>query len=247
MAVALARSFSYRVRRLSSESIYEAKPWHVVVNWGNSIGLPSLGNVSRVVNLPTAVKVAGNKLSTFQALKDKDGISIPEFTVDIDVARGWTRDGIGCVCRTVLSGHSGNGIVLAHNEAEVVRAPLYVKYIKKQDEYRVHVAFGEVIDVQQKRKRSSVEGGSGETNYQIRNHQTGWVYCRENVTRPEGLEQLATKVVAELGLDFGAVDIIYNAKKNQCYCLEVNTAPGLEGTTVTKYTEAFTKQFKENA
>ena len=204
-----------------------------------------MDRASRVVNTVQAVRLAGNKLLTFQALKDKNGISIPEFTVDIDVARGWARDGIDVVCRTVLSGHSGNGIVLAHNEAEVVRAPLYVKYIKKQDEYRVHVAFGEVIDVQHKRKRAGVDEGS--TNYQIRNHQTGWVYCRENLERPTGLDALAIRVVQELGLDFGAVDIIHNAKRGALYCLEVNTAPGLEGTTVTKYTEAFTKQFKENA
>lgn len=202
-----------------------------------------MDRASRVVNTVQAVRLAGNKLLTFQALKDKDGISIPEFTVDIDVARGWTRDGIGCVCRTVLSGHSGNGIVLAHNETEVVRAPLYVKYIKKQDEYRVHVAFGEVIDVQHKRKRAGFEG----RNAQIRNHQTGWVYCREDIQEPNGLRELAVATTSALGLDFGAVDIIYNAKQNKCYCLEVNTAPGIEGTTVTKYTEAFTKQFKENA
>lgn len=244
LAVALARSFSYRVRRLSSESIYEAKPWHVLINWGSSLGVLGMDRASRVVNTVQAVRVAGNKLLTFQALKDKDGISIPEFTVDIDVARGWTRDGIDVVCRTVLSGHSGNGIVLAHNEAEVVRAPLYVKYIKKQDEYRVHVAFGEVIDVQQKRRKS---GEEVPTNFQVRNHHTGWVYCRENIQLPDGAAGMAVKACQELGLDFGAVDIIYNAKRNQPYVLEINTAPGLEGTTVTKYTEAFTKQFKENA
>lgn len=240
----LARSFSYRVRRLSTESEYEPKPWHVVINWGNSGGIGGLSAVSRVVNPPAAVKVAGNKLSTFQALEGKDGISIPEFTVDQSVARSWIGDGASVVCRTKLSGHSGDGIVLANSESELVNAPLYVRYVKKQDEYRVHVAFGEVIDVQQKRKRSGQEEGA--TNFQIRNHQNGWVYCREDITEPDGLRELAIRVVQELGLDFGAVDVIYNAKRNACYCLEVNTAPGLEGTTVAKYTEAFTKQFKEN-
>ena len=44
--------------------------------------------------------------------------------------------------------------------------------------------------------------------------------------------------IKALGLDFGAVDIIYNEAEDQHYVLEVNTAPGLEGTTLQKYTEA---------
>jgi D-alanine-D-alanine ligase-like ATP-grasp enzyme len=46
-------------------------------------------------------------------------------------------------------------------------------------------------------------------------------------------------------LDFGAVDIIYNAKRNECYVLEVNTAPGLEGTTVEKYATKFASELKD--
>ena len=45
-----------------------------------------------------------------------------------------------------------------------------------------------------------------------------------------------------IDLQFGAVDIIWNEKENKCYVLEINTAPGLVGTTLTKYTEAFTKE-----
>jgi len=54
---------------------------------------------------------------------------------------------------------------------------------------------------------------------------------------------VALAAVSALGLDFGAVDIIYNEHENQYYVLEVNTAPGLEGTTVEKYAEAFAKEF----
>src|SRR3546814_19093490 len=42
------------------------------------------------------------------------------------------------VCRTVLSGHSGVGIVIADNRDDLVPANLYVKYVKKKEEYRVH-------------------------------------------------------------------------------------------------------------
>lgn len=240
----------YRVRRLFTDRpnpTFKERDWNVLINWGNGSykghwGLRDEVH-SRVVNDPGRVSTAGNKLLTFRALENKDGIRIPVFTTDRSVAAGWIRDGVSVVVRRQLSGHSGAGIVMANTEADLVDAPLYVQYVKKQDEYRVHVAFGEVIDVQQKRKRSNLEEGF-ETNFQVRNHHTGWVYCREDIVEPDGLRQMAIETVRVLGLDFGAVDIIFNKKRNTLYVLEANCAPGLEGTTVTKYVEAFTKALK---
>ena len=51
---------------------------------------------------------------------------------------------------------------------------------------------------------------------------------------------LAIKV---LGLDFGAVDIIYNKQEDKWYVLEVNTAPGIYGTTLDKYVNAIMRAF----
>lgn len=201
----------------------------------------ALSGINRIVNPMDRVSIAGNKLLTFEKLKDVDGISIPTFTTDRSIAESWLRDGIDVVCRTQLRGHSGAGIVFSNKDNPLVDAPLYVQYVKKQKEFRVHIAFGEVIDVQEKRKRSDLAEDFA-ANFQIRNHQTGWVYCRENIIEPDGLRTLATNVVRQLGLDFGAVDLIYNAKQNACYCLEVNTAPGLEGTTVEKYAQAFVRE-----
>lgn len=211
-----------------------------MINWGGSTNVIT-SPVAQVINKFEAVAVAGNKLRTFQALEGKDGIRIPQFTTDRSVATGWLRNGISVVCRLKLSGHSGDGIVLVDDKtADLPQAPLYVQYIKKQQEYRVHVAFGEVIDVQEKRKRKDLPEDFT-TNFQVRNHHTGWVYCREDLSPPDELSRMGLQIADALGLDFGAVDIIYNAKRNECYCLEVNCAPGLEGTTVTKYVDAFKK------
>lgn len=220
------------------------RPWTRLINWGNGRAPVGTGPFDRVSNSFAAVAAASNKLSTFRLLENKDGIRIPVFTTDRSVAAGWIRDGVVVVCRTQLNGHSGAGILLSGNETDLVDAPLYVQYVKKQQEFRVHVAFGEVIDVQEKRRTKRDSDGDGEgvpTNYQIRNHHTGWVYCRENITEPGGLREMAIRTVQEVGLDFGAVDLIYNAKRNEVYVLEVNCAPGLEGTTVTKYVDAFKK------
>ena len=213
-----------------------------MINWGCSNGNV---RVDHVINRFDSVARAGNKLHTFEALKDAEGIRIPEFTTDVDVAYKWLReDHVAVVARTKLTGHSGAGIVLvSEQDATLPAAPLYVRYVKKQQEFRVHVAFGEVIDVQEKRKRRDLPDDFA-TNFQVRNHQTGWVYCRENIVEPERLREMAVAAVSKLGLDFGAVDLIYNAKRNEVYCLEVNTAPGLEGSTVDKYAAAFVKHIR---
>lgn len=167
---------------------------------------------------------------------------IPEYTTERDVALSWVRDGVLVVGRTKLNGHSGAGIILAGREEDVPdNCPLYVKYIKKKHEYRVHVAFGKVIDVQHKRKRRDYDG---DVDYAVRNHHTGWVYCREDLEVSDAVKQSAIAAVAALGLDFGAVDIIYNERYNAHYVLEVNTAPGLEGTSVENYANIFYEELK---
>ena len=55
---------------------------------------------------------------------------------------------------------------------------------------------------------------------------------------PTGLRDISRDAVTALGLEFGAVDIIYNDKSKKLFVLEVNTAPGIEGATVTKYKDA---------
>ena len=57
---------------------------------------------------------------------------------------------------------------------------------------------------------------------------------------PAEAKTQAQNAVEALGLDFGAVDIILG-KNGIWYVLEVNTACGLEGTTLEKYCEQFRK------
>lgn len=126
---------------------------------------------------------------------------------------------------------------MAKNENEVVAAPLYTKYKRKDKEYRVHVFKGEIIDTQEKRRVGKSHRPATYNEY-IRNHSTGWVFCRGGLRIPIGLHELALSAITALELDFGAVDIIHNSKHQKSYVLEVNTAPGLEGTTLTKYVDA---------
>ncbi len=92
---------------------------------------------------------------------------------------------------------------------------------------------GSVIDYVEKKMKSGVKP----ENPYVRNVENGWVFCREDIAVFEDVKALAIEAIRALGLDFGAVDII-RTKKGRNYVLEVNTAVGMEGTTVEKYRTA---------
>ena len=213
-----------------------------VINWGNA-SLPDQVASCQVVNPPAAVNKAGNKLLSFQAFQaynegnENAIINFPEFTTDVDIAKEWVNEGGIAVARTVLRGHSGDGIVLLGEGDEWVAAPLFVKYVKKTQEYRVHVLRDTIIDMQRKARRADVP--DEEVNWQVRNHSNGFIFMREGVELPEEALEQAKRSLVALGLDFGAVDLIYNERQDKYYVIEVNSAPGLTGTTLERYKEAF--------
>lgn len=221
--------------RVRDTSPLKPRANRLIINWGNS-SFPDWRVTGNLLNNFEDVRMAGNKLLTFMILQEA-GIPTPEWTTDRDEVFRWFVDGHTVFARETLRGHSGEGInILSPEEGIVPLAPLYVKYKKKKAEYRVHVFNGEVIDVQQKRRERGVE--RDDITSMVRSHRNGWVFCRDGIEEPEGLRHLAIQAVSALSLDFGAVDIIYNQHENQCYVLEVNTAPGLEGQTLTNYTNA---------
>ena len=210
-----------------------------LINWGcNNPDLLPRGSY-RIINHPSTVARATNKLEFFQFLSfhasEEIRSALPNWTQDQSVARQWIEEGATVVCRTLLRANSGRGIVIASTAEQLVRAPLYVKYVKKQDEFRVHVANGTVFDTQRKMRNQSVPDDN--VNWQIRNHDNGFIFGREGVEPSEERNTLAEGIAVALGLDFCAVDVIYNAHHNKYYVLEVNTAPGLTGTTLQNYTD----------
>lgn len=207
----------------------------VVINWG-SPNLPPEVLKSNVLNFPECVALAINKLDFFNNLRLGD-TRTPPFTSNPETAKTWLKEGKTVVARTMLRASAGRGIVLMNKPEDFVQAQLYTEYVKKADEYRVHVFNGEVLDYQ--RKARNTEVSDDEVNWQIRTHDNGFIYMREGVQPPQDVINQAISAVKDLDLDFGAVDVIWNAKKQEAYVLEVNTAPGLEGTTLQKYTEAF--------
>jgi glutathione synthase/RimK-type ligase-like ATP-grasp enzyme len=224
------------------ESRYAPRVGDVLINWGAS-ELPFHTDGVLVINQPESVGVAVNKLTAFRELS-KRGVSVPRFTQCLDLAYDWCSDGVGIVARSLLSGSGGAGISLVSDPEDLFTLPgvkLYVEYITKTNEYRVHVSPHDgVIAVQ--RKARGLDVPDDLVNWQIRNHHNGFVFARnEDHNPPERVIQVGEEAVNALGLDFGAADVIWNKKRGEAYVLEVNTAPGLHGETLTDYGNLFRK------
>ena len=235
---ALANALGVRQIRLAGSTIHRQRS-KTIINWGNSgrtLPPQGLGSGHYTLNPTVLVEIAANKLSTFESLLGNT--RIPEYTTDYETACEWLDEGCTVVERHQLTGHSGAGVEIVEDVEELsADCPLYVQYVKKQDEYRIHIMGGQVIDVQRKARRSDVP--DEDVNWQVRNHQNGFCYMRENVNPDTDVIVQALNAIESLGLDFGAVDVIWNAHQNKAYVLEVNTACGLEGTTLERYKVAF--------
>jgi len=232
--------------RVYPDRKYKPRGNHLIINWGNS-KWPHwyFGNRGTLLNKPPFIEQAANKFLAFRTLLDK-GVSIPRATAYPEIAYQWDTP---VMVRQTVTGHSGQGCVYVPREdrelltGSLAGAPLYVEYIKKVKEIRVHVCrkdtmLGKVlvpIDYAEKKVREGSEGN----NFQVRSHDNGWVFCREGVIPSPRAQVLAVEAVDALGLDFGAVDIVYNEHRNEYFVLEVNTAPGLQGTTLINYANAF--------
>lgn len=157
-----------------------------------------------------------------------------EFTTSHSQACEWLNQDFVVIGRKLTHSSEGKGIIVMEGPAqtEFVQCPVYTKYKKKKKEFRVHVFKDQVVHVLEKRRKSDYDGSS---DAKIRNTANGYVFCSENVVEPEGLRDLALKASKVTASDFKGVDVGYNEKLNQLFVIEVNSAPGIEGSNVDRY------------
>ena len=158
----------------------------------------------------------------------------------------------------------GEGIVQCSTPAEVDAIPnntLLVDYVPKREEYRVHLTRKGAFLVQKKvqRKENIIAQAARDNqarlriggeipdqatpdvkiDWKVRNLKNGFIFARnDGVNPPADVVAQAQKAFAKTDLDFGAVDVIFVAKTKEAWVLEVNTSPGLEGSTVEDYANA---------
>ena len=226
----LSKSLSdVRCKRVYENGNYYQYNNHLVINWGNP-RMPAWDlNPNLIINNPTAVSTAQNKLLSLEKMNSK--VRIPKFTQSIEDAMNWISNGRIVVARDLLRGCGGRGVSLVYHEDDLHTCPLYTRYVKKGVEYRVHVFASTIMFIQQKKLRQ----GSSENNFQIRNYDNGWIFCNKNINVPTDVIEQSLLAVDTLDLDFGAVDVGWNERYQKAFVYEVNTAPALEGTTLDLY------------
>jgi len=115
----------------------------------------------------------------------------------------------------------------------------FQSYIKKDREFRVHVASGKAIIVAEKivpeENKDGYVWNLGSRGACEEFNTLRWGEYREFIV--ESCIREAAKAVNALGLDYGAVDVI--VKGDSVFVLEVNTAPRLEEYGISRYAEYF--------
>jgi glutathione synthase/RimK-type ligase-like ATP-grasp enzyme len=243
-AIALAQGIEGKVIKLEN-SKFKPSNRKVIINWGATTMDPQIIAKSKVLNQPELVRKASNKKLFFDTAKEagEAGPRVPEFTFSKEEARQWLTQEKPkkLFARTVLAGHSGEGIVKVDTVEQlepIAEGTLFVVYVPKKREFRFHVdrKLG-VFLVQEKMKKKEIP--NEEVDYQIRNLANGFIFAKQDIEVPDGCKEQAVKALAVTGLDFGAVDVIYNERQGLAYALELNTAPGLEGSTIEDYAAMF--------
>jgi len=170
------------------------------------------------------------------------GLSALEFTVDLGVAQTWVEEGNIVFGRKYLNSSCGKGIVVIEPDGsswvQHSPCPVYTKYKKKKREFRVHVFKDQVVAVVEKKRRSGYEG---QRDTKIRNLANGYVFCKCD-SYPEGLDTLALAASRISQSDFKGVDVGFNERSNDLFVIEVNSAPGVQGSNVEAYVNAILAQ-----
>lgn len=252
-AKAIARFFVGK-NRIRANGNFRPRIGDLIINWGFKGAVTAFNvNSANVLNKPSSIENASNKIKTFELL-NKHGVKTLTHYTSIDDVLNYAEveeDDNTFVkkiyCRTLISSHSGKGIVIANSREELVEAPLYTEAFKNDTEFRVHVFKGRVIDIQQKKsmsqERRSKKGVAVTTrNEETRNLMNGWSFVRSdmNLMSPDGspradLVNMPISAAIALGLDFAAVDLLMNSSTGEMVVVEVNTAPGMTTKTTTHF------------
>lgn len=252
-AKGLSQGLGVRILK-SARSALKPDEGTIIINWGT--GTPggildlAIKAGATVVNTPEAVGNASNKRTFFDMMsKGVDKPRVPPWTTNALEALKWHKAGDEVCARMKLQSHSGEGLLFfSDHKAELdplLNAKLFTKYVKKMHEFRVHIVDGEIVDVQKKMLRKTDTAGREvdpkKIDFRVRNLANGFIYGGREGEIPKDVEKQALKAFKLTGLVFGAVDVIYNEKEGKAYVLEVNTAPGLVGTTLENYVASFRK------
>lgn len=196
---------------------------------------------STFLNDREMVRTASNKRKARQTFAEV-GIPAPQlFLRASDVA----RSALPVIGRTSYH-RKGQGFWFCKTPDQVRRAvdrgaTHFLDFIPNTREYRVHTfvkarALGQeertaddYVSIKISEKVWQGEGAPGPNEPQ-KNHEFGWTFLGQQNRREEELDVVrhaAKEAIAALGMDFGAVDVMYRVRTKQPFVLEVNSTPSL--------------------
>jgi hypothetical protein len=243
------------IRCVDTSTAPRRRTGNALICWGNSTPPAWLHRTDFwLANRPEEVAVASHKTRALSRLIDHD-VPTLEYTTSRNVALDWFRQGARIYARTKVQGHSGDGLVFLdpadNTEANVVQAPLYTKDFRTPfKEYRVHVAFGRVIDITQKKRLSEEEIlarglilPANRIRLQVRTYGNGWAFTRHDVRDHNSIHELALSAARAINnMAIAVVDIAAEWRGGvpvRSAVIEINTAPALRSDTLLgKYIQA---------
>ena len=202
-----------------------------VINWGAGYA-HYRGWQSQWLNPPSAIERCVDKCIAFDFFRAAH-VPHPDWTYHREIARDWLHQGHVVLARATASGMMGQGISILNNpQQEIPPAAFYSKHVQHDQEFRVLVFKGMVINIGEKRALHS------SANLMVRNaDERDWDFFGLSWA-PDPVLNAGCDAVNSLKLDFGAADIGYSTRNDRAYVFEVNSAPGHGHNTITKLAAA---------
>ena len=197
----------------------------VRVNWGSTRPLAEYNKV--VLNHPKYLTNTINKIKFYKKCREL-GLPVPSFTTSFEEAKELHNNyPNGTVERHLVNSSKGRGIkIIKKGETLNSTAKIWVERVRQRREFRFVVVGNKVVVSMVKKRPRNIEPQP------IQNEGSGYKYflTRENEENLYPLQeghQISIKLVKEFGLDFGAVDMYWDKRKEVWGIFEVNTAFGL--------------------
>lgn len=223
------------------DGVFTPKAGDFILGWGCSKPPVWENKVSsqKWANKYSNIQQAINKIDALEIM-DIEGVSTVQSTSSLRRVRSWLKKGNSVLARTRVKGKQGEGIVILSPDmadADLPECRLYTKHEPSTTEFRIYSLFGETADALEKRRKN----GTNDPGV-VRTEQNNWVFCRQGVVVPTKVSIEAARACAALGLEFGGVDVLWNKHTSKATVLEVNTAPGIFGSGISKVGNAFLQQ-----
>lgn len=208
-----------------------------------NLGVTDIELDGRVLNSREMVRTSSNKRRA-RATFAEAGVPSPRLFTS---GKAVTEKDLPVIGRTSYH-RKGQGFWFCKTLRDVRRAveqgaTHFLEFIPRTREYRVHTFIkSRYLELPREERKPEhyvsikisekvwTAEGDPDPNEPQKNHEFGWTFLGAQNRRAEELDVVrhaAKQAIAALGMDFGAVDVMYRIRNKRPYVLEVNSTPSL--------------------